>query len=67
MTRDEVMKASIWMPRLVFKSSVIFNKAYKDLTEDEEYQVRKACLEDMEKERLREEELRPLYRTYGRW
>jgi len=67
MTRDEVMKASIWMPRLVFKSSVMFNKAYKDLTEDEEYEVRKVCLEDMKREKEKEEALRPLYSTYGRF
>ena len=67
MTRDEVMKASIWTPRLIFKSSVIFNKAYKDLTEDEEYEVRKVCLEEIEKEKAREEALRPFYKTYGRF
>lgn len=55
------------MPRLVFKSSVIFNKAYKDLTEDEEYEVRKACLEQIEKEKAREEALRPFYKTYHKW
>lgn len=67
MTRYEVMKASIWMPRLVFKSSVMFNKAYKDLTEDEEYEVRKVILEDMKREKEKEEALRPIYKTYGRF
>ena len=44
MTREQVMAQHIWPSRLIFKSNIMYRKAYKDLTLDEEYNVRKEIL-----------------------
>ena len=44
MTREEVMSEPIWPSRLIFRASMLYNKKLKDLTLDEEYEVRKDIL-----------------------
>lgn len=68
MTREEIMNTSIWPSRLIFKSSLLFSKAYKHLTEDEQYEVRKTILEEQAKREAEDKRLKEYYykKGYGR-
>lgn len=69
MTRKEIMKTWVWPSRLIFQSSLLFGKPYKNLTEDEEYEVRKAILEQQAERDAKDELLKEYYhkKGYGRY
>lgn len=65
MTRAEVMKKPIWMSRLIFKSSILYGKKYKDLTEDEEYEMRLQILQEQAEREAKEQALKEHYKKHG--
>jgi len=62
MTREEVMNKWIWTSRLIFKAGLMYGKKYKDLTEDEEYEMRLVILQE-QKEREEREARLDVYNT----
>lgn len=48
MSRDEIMKKHIWLPRLQFCAALVLNKKWPRCNEDEQYQVRKYIIENYE-------------------
>lgn len=65
MTREEIMKMWLWPSRLIFKSSLLFGKAYKNLTEDEEYEVRKVILDEQADREKKDQQLKDHYKKHG--
>jgi hypothetical protein len=65
MTREQVMKEPIWMSRLIFKASIHFGKQYKNLTEDEEYELRLIILKERAEREAKEQLLRDHYKKHG--
>ena len=46
MSRDEIMKKHIWLPRLQFCAALVLNKKWPRCNEDEQYQVKKYIIEN---------------------
>lgn len=69
MTRQEIMKVWIWPSRLIFQSSLLFGKPYKNLTEDEEYEVRKVILDNQAEREARDKAIKEHYykKGYGKF
>ena len=44
MTKQELFKEPIWMPRLIFTANLLFGKKWKDCDEDEQLIVRAQIL-----------------------
>jgi len=44
MTKQELFKEPIWMPRLIFTANLLFRKKWKDCDEDEQLMVRAQIL-----------------------
>ncbi len=44
MTDEQIMNAPVWTSRLIFNASLLYNKKYKDLTNEELLAVRKYSL-----------------------
>ena len=65
MTRAEVMKKPIWMSRLIFKASILYGKKYKDLTEDEEYEMRLQILQEQAEREARKLAEQEYYKSKG--
>ena len=65
MTRDEVMKKPMWMSRLIFKASILYGKKYKDLTDDEEYEMRLQILQEQADRERKEQIQREHYKKHG--
>ncbi len=65
MTRQEIMKVWIWPSRLIFQSSLLFGKPYKNLTEDEEYEVRKVILDNQAEREARDKAIKEHYYKKG--
>ena len=69
MTRAEVMKKPIWMSRLIFKASILYGKKYKDLTDDEEYEMRLQILQEQAELEAKQQAQQEYYKSkgYGRF
>jgi hypothetical protein len=65
MTREQVMKSPIWMSRLIFKARIHFGKQYKNLTEDEEYELRLIILQEQAEREAKEKMQREHYKKHG--
>lgn len=65
MTRQEIMKIWIWPSRLIFQSSLLFGKPYKNLTEDEEYEVRKVILDQQAEREAKDKAVKEYYYKKG--
>ena len=65
MTRQEIMKVWIWPSRLIFQSSLLFGKPYKNLTEDEEYEVRKVILDQQAEREAKDKAVKEHYYKKG--
>lgn len=65
MTRQEIMKIWIWPSRLIFQSSLLFGKPYKNLTEDEEYEVRKVILDQQAEREAKDKAVKEHYYKKG--
>lgn len=65
MTREEVMKKWIWLPRLQMKAAIHFNKKYNEITPDQEYEIRLIILKEREERKAKEKALQEYYKSKG--
>lgn len=63
------MKKPIWMSRLIFKASILYGKKYKDLTDDEEYEMRLQILQEQAELEAKQQAQQEYYKSkgYGRF